>query len=187
MTPVTLHTLQAALGSGQIVVTPMLTDSLYAVMTIGKREVGIAGTPVPIDSMYAPESGFRRLVKSFAALPLTGVEGFLQNPDRLWYSRAVTGPLVSVSGRYDHFLVVSDPLMPFSVLGTGNYIAYEKRFPWQVLSRKSCSLQVCLRAEKKIRYQLFILPISSTRHSFIRFSIPVKRSFFYGNRSAGRN
>ena len=127
MTPVTLHTLQAALGSGQIVVTPMLTDSLYAVMTIGKREVGIAGTPVPIDSMYAPESGFRRLIKSFAALPLTGVEGFLQNPDRLWYSRAVTGPLVSVSGRYDHFLVVSDPLMPFSVLGTGNYIAYEKK------------------------------------------------------------
>jgi len=127
MTPVTLHTLQAALGSGQLVVTPVLTDSLYAVMTIGKREVGIVGTPVHIDSSYAPEPGFRRLVKSLAALSLTGVEGFLQNPDRLWYSRAVTGPLVSVSGRYDHFVVVSDPLLPFSVLGTGNYIAYEKK------------------------------------------------------------
>ncbi|NTV20107.1 MAG: hypothetical protein HGA57_01795 [Chlorobium limicola] len=127
MTPVTLHTLQGALGSGQLLVTPVLTDSLYAVMTVGKREVGIAGTPVPIDSTYAPEPGFRLLVRSIANLPFSGVEGFLQNPDRLWFSRAITGPLLPVTGRYDHLLIVSDPLLPLSFLGTGNYIAYEKK------------------------------------------------------------
>ncbi|MBM3422877.1 MAG: hypothetical protein FJY09_06480 [Chlorobi bacterium] len=68
MTPVTLQTLQRVLKSGQLIIRPVPADSFFAVMTIGAREFGIAGTPVPYDSLSRSDSGLRRLYKRIASL-----------------------------------------------------------------------------------------------------------------------
>lgn len=120
MTPVTLQTLQRSLKRGQLVVQPVSADSFYAVMTISTREFGIAGTPVPLDSLYDPASGLRRLVRDFAVQGVSDVETFRRQSDPQWFIRAVAEPLNAMSAGYDHILVAADPALPLHMLGIGD-------------------------------------------------------------------
>ncbi|MEE9904133.1 MAG: tetratricopeptide repeat protein [Chlorobium sp.] len=127
MTPVTLQTLQRVLKSGQLIIRPVPADSFFAVMTIGTREFGIAGTPVPYDSLYHPDSGLRRLYKRIASLSGSGIEPLLRDRDYLRFSAALADPVRSVSGRYDHLIVAADPAVPFQLFCSGRTGADEKK------------------------------------------------------------
>ncbi len=120
MKPVTLQTLQRSLKKGQLVVQPVLADSFYAVMTISNREFGIAGTPVPLDSLYDPASGLRRLVRDFAVHGAYEAGTFRSRPDSQWFIRAAAEPLKAMSAGYDHILVAADPALPLQMLGIGD-------------------------------------------------------------------
>lgn len=126
MTPVTLQTLQRVLKSGQLIVKPIVADSFFAVMTIGTREFGIAGTPRSYDSLYHPDAGLLRLHKRIASLSGSSCKPVRQDRDFLWFSGAVADPIRSAV-RYKHLIVAADPALPFQMFGSERPVAYEKK------------------------------------------------------------
>jgi tetratricopeptide (TPR) repeat protein len=127
MTPVTLQTLQRLLKRDQLVIKPVLADSFYAVMTISSRELGIAGTPMALDSLYNPDSGLHRLHRRIASISESGIGTLRKNGDLLWFSGAAVEPVRSVMGRYEHLIVAAEPALPFQFFGVSTPSIDEKK------------------------------------------------------------
>jgi len=76
LNPVTLRTVQETLGVDQAIVRPIFSDSLAAVMVVGKHHLQIVGSIAAFDSLHTPGiavEGIRReLAEGKRIAPLKG-------------------------------------------------------------------------------------------------------------------
>jgi len=110
LNPVTLRTVQETLGEDQAIVRPVFSDSLAAVMVVGKHHLQIVGSVAAFDSLHTPGiavAGIRRELADGPGLaPLKGGE-------REWFERALFRPLLAAVQPYSRLVVVADDPIPF--------------------------------------------------------------------------
>ena len=127
LTPVTLRTLQVAMQEGQLIVKPLLSDSLAGVMLISKKELQITRAPLCFDRQHTPDSALGTLRRELAAPSFNqsapGVE-------QEWLSRALYAPLESELVRYRHIVVIMDDLFPYHILRNNHAAGDEQRLSY---------------------------------------------------------
>ena len=115
--PVTLRTVQSALNEDQLIIKPLLSDSLCGVMVIGKRQLQVTGSPLFFDAKHTPEAALRNVRRELASpipqavLPGTEVE---------WLTKALYEPVVGTLSGVRHLLVIGDDLFPYHILGSNH-------------------------------------------------------------------
>jgi tetratricopeptide (TPR) repeat protein len=125
LSPVTLQSVQGALKEDQAILKPLISDSLCGMMVIGKRQLQIAGSGPGFDSLRTVESAIRTIRGELAK----GGAGVLQpTAEQAWLSKLFYEPLSGSLGGYRHFVVISEDLFPYHILGSAHTTLPEKRY-----------------------------------------------------------
>ncbi len=122
--PVTLRTVQGALKEDQLIIKPLLSDSLCGVMLIGKRQLQITGSDLFFDSQHTPQSALRTLRSDMASLSAS------PRPDseQAWLTKALYEPLAASISGFRNLVVITDDLIPYHILGTPQILRPEPQY-----------------------------------------------------------
>jgi len=127
LTPVTLPTVQSALREDQLIVKPLLSDSLCGALLIGKRQVQIINSPLSFDAEHTPDAAIRALRRDIAS-KATSAPAPLPDSEQAWLSSAFYKPLAGSISGFKHVVVIADELFPFQMLATSQLPASQQRF-----------------------------------------------------------
>jgi tetratricopeptide (TPR) repeat protein len=123
--PVTLRTVQGALKDDEVILKPLLSDSLCGVMLISKRQLQIAGSALSFDSLHTPESGIRALRSELASAD-SGTQR--SGSEQEWFDTAFYEPLAGSLNGFRHLVVIADDLFPFHLLGSSHFSIPQQRY-----------------------------------------------------------
>jgi tetratricopeptide (TPR) repeat protein len=126
LAPVTLQSVQEALRQDQAILKPLISDSLCAVMLIGRKQLQIAGSGTGFDSLHTADSALQTINRELAQ----GYAGSMQQPtaEQEWFSKVFREPLAGSLGVYRHVIVISEDLFPYHILGSVQGSVPEKRY-----------------------------------------------------------
>lgn len=122
--PVTLRTVQEVLKEDQLIIKPLLSDSLCGVMLIGKRQLQITGSPISFDAQHTPGSAIRTLRSELASGALSSAP----ESEQAWFTRAFYEPLAGSITGFSHLVVIADDLLPYHILGSSSFSIDDKRY-----------------------------------------------------------
>jgi len=127
LNPVTLRTVQETLGDDQAIVRPIFSDSLAAVMVVGKRDLQIVGSVAAFDSLHTPSIAVAGIRRELAEGP-----GFshLKGGEGEWFERALFRPLLTAVQPYSRIVVVADDVLPFHLPLPGAARPEQHRFSY---------------------------------------------------------
>ncbi|WP_041463715.1 hypothetical protein [Pelodictyon luteolum] len=116
--PVTLRTVQHALKDDEVVLAPVLSDSLAALLVIGRRNVQIASSRLPFDSEHPAASLDLNLRRELGA---SSSPEAMRGGEWEWFARSMEQPAREAVKNYRRVIVVSDALLPLHLFdGVGN-------------------------------------------------------------------
>jgi len=125
--PVTLRTVQAALKEDQVIIKPLISDSLCGSMLIGRSQLQIAQGSVCFDSLHTPGSKIAALRSELAS----SSPGRPQSTaEQEWFSKAFYEPVAGSLGSCKHLIVISDDFFPFHFLSINKNSASEKKYSY---------------------------------------------------------
>jgi len=113
--PVTLRTVQGALHEGQVIIKPLFSDSLYGAMFIGKRQLQIASSEYPVDSLHTVESGIRSFL---GELTSASPRSYSLDSKQVLFTKALYNPFAGLISASSHVVVIADKLFPYHMLGS---------------------------------------------------------------------
>ncbi len=122
--PVTLRTVQGALKDDQLMIKPLLSDSLCGVMLIGKRQLQIIGSPLSFNAQHTPDSAIRSLQSELASGTLSSTPG----SEQAWFTSAFYEPLAASTSGFSHLVIIADDLLPCHILGNSSVSNADKRY-----------------------------------------------------------
>ncbi len=109
LVPVTLRTVQGALREDQMMLKPLLSDSLCGVLLIGKRQLQIAQSPLSFDAVHTPDSTFRALRHDLIAPALPFPETV---SEKMWLQQAFRQPIAgAISSMRQLIVLAEEPLL----------------------------------------------------------------------------
>ena len=122
--PVTLRTVQEVLKEDQLIIKPLLSDSLCGVMLIGKRQLQIAGSSLSFDAGHMPDSAIRSLRSELASGTLSSTP----DSERVWFTSAFYEPLEGSISGFSHLVVIADDPFPYHILGNSSFSVSAQRY-----------------------------------------------------------
>jgi tetratricopeptide (TPR) repeat protein len=154
--PLTLQSVQGALKDDQVILKPLISDSLSAVMLIGKREFQIAGRAPCFDSLHTVDKALKAIRGSLAS----GKAGPMNpNAEQQWFAKLFYEPIASSLVRYRHIIVISEDLVPYHILGQAPVSVSAKRYSF--LSSVTDFALFSQRSQPSTgRSQIFFYPIA---------------------------
>jgi len=114
LVPVTLRTVQGTLRDDQMMLKPLLSDSLCGVLLIGKRQLQIAQSPLSFDAVHTPDSTLRALRRDCIApaSPFPAMES-----EQAWLQQAFRQPIAGTIGSMRHLIVLAEEPLLYHTLG----------------------------------------------------------------------
>jgi len=122
--PVTLRTVQDVLKEDQLIIKPLLSDSLCGDMLIGKKQLQIIGSPLSFDAEHTPASAIRSLRSELASGTLSSTP----ESEQAWFTRALHEPLAGSVIGFSHLVIIADDLLPWHILGSSPFSVSDKRY-----------------------------------------------------------
>jgi hypothetical protein len=143
LNPVTLRTVQHALKDDEVAVAPVFSDSLAALLVIGRRSVQIASSRLPFDSEHPAAAIASRLHRELAA---SASPEAMRGGEWEWFTRSMEGPARDAVRNYRRVIVVSDALLPLHLLSgvgdpaSGRQVSFLRSFRELVILRANAAL-----------------------------------------------
>ncbi len=122
--PVTLRTVQEVLKEGQLIIKPLLSDSLCGIMLIGKRQLQITGSPLSFDAEHTPGSAVLSLRSELASGALSLTTG----SEQAWFTSSFYEPLAGSINGFSHLVVIADDFLPYHILGNSSFSVSAQRY-----------------------------------------------------------
>ncbi|MEI7695405.1 MAG: hypothetical protein WCI64_07150 [Chlorobium sp.] len=123
--PVTLRTVQSALKEDQLIIKPLLCDSLCGVMLIGKRQLQITGSSLFFDAQHNPEAALRNIRAELAS---TGTRTPFPDTEVEWFTKAFYEPVAGSLSGFRHLVVIADDLLPYHMFGRSLLVPPVQRY-----------------------------------------------------------
>ena len=168
--PVTLRTVQAALKDDQVIIKPIMSDSLCGSMLIGRKQLQIARSGVCFDSLNTPASKIEAFRRELASPQQSTIE-------REWFSKAFYEPFASSLASYKHLIFISDNLFPFHILEMNNNSTPEKRYSYLYSIKEFSLLSEHPESAQTLSRILFFSPDKVTGARLQKLFFPHDRVF----------
>ena len=168
--PVTLRTVQAALKEDQVIIKPLISDSLCGSMLIGRKQLQIARSGVCFDTLNTPGSKIEAFRRELAGPQQGTIE-------REWFSKAFYEPFAPSLASYKQLIFISDDLFPFHILSMNNNYVPEKRYSYLHSIKEFSLLSEHRESSQTLSRILFFSPDKVTGARLQKLFFPHDRVF----------
>ena len=176
--PVTLRTVQAALKEDQVIIKPLISDSLCGSMLIGRKQLQIARSGVCFDTLNTPGSKIEAFRRELAGPQQGTIE-------REWFSKAFYEPFAPSLASYKQLIFISDDLFPFHILSMNNNYVPEKRYSYLHSIKEFSLLSEHRESSQTLSRILFFSPDKVTGARLQKLFFPHDRVFILWKNLSG--